>query len=134
MTFAFVIIAAIYLVIASFTALNPVLEAERPLLAVNDLAVIVLVSVAARRIAARGLDAFRQLIDGVRRRGRDARDHGNMSAAEANLFRKAGVSARFPALLPSSAWARPRSRGSPRPPESGSRSSAWPTWLPGYGS
>lgn len=134
MIFAFVIIAAIYLVIASFTALNSVLEAERPVLAVNDLAVIVLVSVAARRIAARGLDAFRQTIDGVQRRDRDAHDRGNSSVAEANLFSKAGVSSRFPALLPSSAGARPRPRVSPRPPESGSRSSAWPTWLPGCGS
>lgn len=46
MTFAFVIIAAIYLVIASFAALNSVLEAERPVLAFSDLAVIVLVSAA----------------------------------------------------------------------------------------
>lgn len=46
MTFALVIIAAIYLMIASFAALNSVLEAERPVLAVNDLAVIVLVSMA----------------------------------------------------------------------------------------
>lgn len=46
MTIALVTIAAIYLVIASLTALNSALEAGRPGLAGKDIAVIALVSTA----------------------------------------------------------------------------------------
>lgn len=68
MTIALVIIAAIYLVIASLAVLNSAFEAERAGLGLKDLTVIVLVSVVWPMIACLLLAAWagRALFPGMR--------------------------------------------------------------------